>query len=62
MKSLRIILIAGIIIFGLITISSTSEQLKITEDYDIVFEEECYIDDIPFDTKEIVDSIKKASK
>jgi len=62
MKSLRVILITGIIIFGLITISSSNEQVKVSEDYDIVFKEECYIDDVPFDTKRIVDSIKKTSK
>jgi len=61
MKNVKIIFIALMLIFfGYITISSTNHNSIKKENIELViFEEESYIDDIPFNTEQICDSIRK---
>ena len=60
MKNVKIIFITLILIFfGYITISSTNNTIEKENIELVIFEEESYIDDIPFGTNILYDSIQK---
>lgn len=63
MKNIKLIVLLMILFFGYITISSNynndDKQCEIITQPSFYFDDEPYIDDIPFDTKEIYDSLMK---